>query len=173
MDTLSCSEGKGHTFESCRVRQYSFAARAAVAPQPNGSIGDSTVDVAGKSDPTAAAELEPRVTDGLYTLGVEMSGAKSGRATGVAVLQDGRIMGGDSFFYYTGSYSHSRGKWRGEMIVHQHAEAPGLNLVFGRREVTCGFTGTYSEGFSDIDGTALVGSNSIPFRARLTLKSPT
>jgi hypothetical protein len=35
------------------------------------------------------------------------------------------------------------------------------------------FTGTYSEGFADVDGTALVGSNSIPFRARLTLKSPT
>jgi hypothetical protein len=131
------------------------------------------VDVAGKPNSTAGAELEPRVTDGLYTLGIEMSGAKSGRATGVVVLQDGRIMGGDSFFYYTGSYSYSRGKWRGEMIVHQHAEAPGLNLVFGRREVTCGFTGTYSEGFADIDGTALVGSNSIPFRARLTLKSPT
>jgi hypothetical protein len=38
--------------------------------------------------------------------------------------------------------------------------------------VTCGFTGTYAEGFADIDGTALVGSHSIPFRARLTLKVP-
>jgi hypothetical protein len=24
MGTLSCSEGKGHTFESCRVRQFSL-----------------------------------------------------------------------------------------------------------------------------------------------------
>jgi hypothetical protein len=48
-------------------------------------------------------------------------------------------VGGDTFFYYTGSYSFSRGKRRGEMIVNQHTEAPGLNLVFGRREVTCGF----------------------------------
>jgi hypothetical protein len=31
--------------------------------------------------------------------------------------------------------------------------------------------GTYSDGFADIDGTALVGTNSISFRARLTLKS--
>jgi hypothetical protein len=59
------------------------------------------------------------------------------------------------------------------MIVHQHAEAPGLHLLFGRRQVTRGFTGTCSEDFADINGTALVGSNSIPFRARLTLKSPT
>jgi hypothetical protein len=35
-----------------------------------------------------------------------------------------------------------------------------------------GGTGTCSEGTADIDGTALVGSHSIPFRARLTLKVP-
>jgi len=139
----------------------------------NANLETPPLNVAGEPDGPAGAESEQRIADGLYTLGIEMSGAKHGHATGVVVLQDGRIMGGDSFFYYTGSYSYSRGKWRGEMIVHQHAEAPGLNLVFGRREVTCGFTGTYSEGFADIDGTALVGSNSIPFRARLTLKSPT
>jgi hypothetical protein len=118
----------------------------------------------------ANAEIDAPVRDGLYSLGIKMSGAKRGHATGVVVLRGGVIMGGDSFFYYTGSYSFNRGKWRGEMIVHQHTEAPGLNLVFGGREVTCGFTGTYSEGIADIDGTALVGSYSIPFRARLTLK---
>jgi len=118
------------------------------------------------------AEIEAPVRDGLYTLGIEMTGIKQGRATGIVVLRGGVIMGGDSFFYYTGSYSFSRGKWRGEMIVHQHTEAPGLNLVFGGREVTCGFTGTYSEGTADIDGTALVASYSIPFRAQLTLKVP-
>ena len=121
---------------------------------------------------SASAEIEAPVQDGLYTLGIEMMGVKQGHATGIVVLRDGVIMGGDSFFYYTGSYSFSRGKWRGEMIVHQHTEAPGLNLVFGGREVTCGFTGSYSEGTADIDGTALVGSYSIPFRAQLTLKVP-
>ena len=120
----------------------------------------------------AEAELETRVRDGLYALGIEMTGIKRGHATGVAMLRDGRILGGDSYFYYTGSYSFSRGKWRGEMMVHQHSEAPGLNLVFGGREVSCGFTGTYSDGAADIDGTALVGSYSVPFRARLTLKVP-
>ena len=131
------------------------------------------MNVAGEPDGPAGAEREQRVTDGLYTLGIEMTGIKRGHATGVVVLHDGRIMGGDSFFSYTGSYSYHKGKWRGEMIVHQHTDAPpGLNLVFQRREVTCGFTGTYSDGFADIDGTALVGSYSIPFHAQLTLKSP-
>jgi hypothetical protein len=100
-------------------------------------MGDATVNVAGGADNPSGAEPDARVANGLYTLGIEMSGAKSGHATGVAVLHGGRILGGDSFFYYTGSYSFGRGKWRGEMIVHQHTEAPGLNLVFGGREVTC------------------------------------
>jgi hypothetical protein len=137
----------------------------------NANLETPPLNVAGEPDGPAGAEPEQRIADGLYTLGIEMSGAKHGHATGVVVLQDGRIMGGDSFFYYTGSYSYNRGKWRGEMIVHQHTEAPGLNLVFRGREVTCGFTGTYSDGFADIDGTALVGSSSISFRSRLTLKS--
>jgi len=130
------------------------------------------VNVAEGPGEAASADIEAPVRNGLYALGIEMSGAKRGHATGVVVLRDGVIMGGDSFFYYTGSYSFSRGKWRGEMIVHQHTEAPGLNLVFGGREVTCGFTGTYSGGTADIDGTALVGRYSVPFRAVLALKVP-
>jgi hypothetical protein len=112
------------------------------------------------------------VIEGLYSLEIEMSGTKRGRATGVAIIQNGRIMGGDSYFYYTGSYTFSRGKWRGEMIVHQHTDAPGLNLAFGGREVSCGFTGTFSGGSAEIDGTALVGTSSVPFHARLTLQVP-
>ena len=123
--------------------------------------------------PDSQIDADTRVRDGLYSLTIEMSGAKQGRATGIVLLEGGRIMGGDSFFYYTGSYSFSRGKWRGEMIVNQHTEAPGLNLVFGGREVSCGFTGTYSTGAADIDGTALVGRNSVPFRAHLVLRVPT
>jgi len=113
------------------------------------------------------------VRDGLYSITIEMSGIKRGHATGIVVLRGGTILGGDGFFYYSGTYSFSRGKWRGEMIVNQHTDAPGLNLVFGGREVSCGFTGTYSGGAADIDGTALVGSFSIPYRAQLTLRVPT
>src|SRR5690348_12459750 len=106
-------------------------------------IGLSTVTMV--AGPETPSDLGPGVIDGLYTFRIDMSGAKQGYATGVVVLRGGRIMGGDSFFYYTGSYSFSRGKWRGDMIVNQHTEAVGLNLVFGGREVSCGFTGTYSE----------------------------
>jgi T3SS negative regulator,GrlR len=120
------------------------------------------------AEPPSATE--GGVIDGLYSLAIEMSG--HGHATGIAILQDGRIMGGDSFFYYTGSYSPSRGKWRGEMIVNQHTDAPGLNLVFGGREVSCGFTGTFSGETADIHGTALVGTISVPFHAAMRLRVP-
>src|SRR4029078_2159871 len=75
--------------------------------------------------PGAPAHAEPgqRVGDGLYTLGSEMTGIKRGHATGVVVLHDGRIMGGDSFFSYTGSYSYHNGQARGEMIEHHQTDA--------------------------------------------------
>jgi len=119
---------------------------------------------------SSSAESAPAIANGLYTIVVEMQEGKRGHATGVVVLCDGRIMGGDSHFYYTGAYTCKNGKWRGETINHQHAEALGINFAFGGRDVTCGFTGTYSEGEAEIDATALVGKTSVMFRARLTLR---
>jgi hypothetical protein len=100
----------------------------------------------------------------------ELRDGKSGRATGVLVLCDGRIQGGDSYFYYAGNYTFRNGKWRGELVSHQHSKAVGKNLAFGGREVSCGFTGTYSDGQAEVDGTALVGKTSVSFHAELSLK---
>jgi hypothetical protein len=115
-------------------------------------------------------EDQAKVTNGLYTVDIEMRDGKASRATGVLVLCDGRILGGDSYFYYAGSYTFRNGKWRGELITQQHSKAVGKNLAFGGREVSCGFTGTYSDGRAEVDGTALVGKTSVPFHAALTLK---
>jgi hypothetical protein len=122
------------------------------------------------ADELSSAENAPDIANGLYTISVEMQEGKRGRATGVVVLCNGRIMGGDSHFYYTGAYSCNNGKWRGETINHQHAEAPGLNFAFGGRDVPCGFTGTYSGGEAEINATALVGKTSVMFRAWLVLR---
>ena len=101
-----------------------------------------------------------------------MRDGKQGHATGVVILYDGRILGGDSYFYYTSSYSFKNGKWRGDLITHQHTEAVGKNLAFGGREVSCGFTGVYSEGEAAVEGTALVGKTSVSFSAVLKLQAP-
>ncbi len=112
------------------------------------------------------------VKNGLYSISIEMRDGKRGHATGVIVLCDGRILGGDTYFFHTGSYSFKNGKWRGELITHQHTEAVGVNLAFGGREVTCGFTGLYSDEAAEVEGTALVGKTSVFFSAVLKLQSP-
>jgi hypothetical protein len=103
-----------------------------------------------------------------YSIRIEMKDGARGRATGVIVLLDGKILGGDTHF--SGSYTFKNGKWRGELISHQHAEALGVTLVFGGREVACGFTGTYSDGEAEVGGTALVGKTSVLFHAKLALR---
>jgi hypothetical protein len=45
-------------------------------------------------------------------------------------------------------------------------------MLFEGREVGCGFTGTYSDGKAEVEGTALVGKTSVFFRANLILQSP-
>ena len=111
------------------------------------------------------------VKNGLYSIRIQMTDGGRGHATGVLVLLDGTIMGGDTHFYYTGFYKFSNGKWRGELTTRQHAEAIGSNPLFGGREVTCGFTGVYSDHEAVVDGTALVGKASVSFTAKLVLKS--
>ena len=66
-----------------------------------------------------------KVTNGLYSIQIEMTDGGLGRATGVIMLFDGKIAGGDSYFYYTGSYTADRGKWRGELITNEHTKSAG------------------------------------------------
>ena len=110
-----------------------------------------------------------QIRDGLYSIRVEMHDGARGRASGVIILRDGHLVGGDNFFYYTGTYVDlSTGRWRGELITHQHTEQAGVNFVFGGRDVGCGFTGTYKEdGAAAVSGTALVGRTSVSFQADL------
>jgi hypothetical protein len=112
------------------------------------------------------------IKNGLYAINIEMREGGRGKASGVIILNNGRIAGGDCNFYYTGSYTFKSGRWRGELITHQHTDAPGVQLLFGGREVTCGFTGTYADGSANVDGTALVGKSSVWFVASLAFKAP-
>ena len=72
------------------------------------------------------------------------------------LLLNGRILGGDAFFYYLGAYSSADGRWKGEILNQEHTPAKGENPVFGGHEVGIGFTGTCDE----------AGLNSRPLRWR-------
>jgi hypothetical protein len=111
------------------------------------------------------------VKNGLYSIRIDMKEGGRGHATGVIILCEGKILGGDAHFFYTGTYAFKNGKWRGELLTREHTKAVGVNMLFGGREVGCGFTGTYSDGEAEASGTALVGKTSILFDASLKLRS--
>ena len=90
-----------------------------------------------------------------------------GGNTGVMMLHDGRIHGGDAFFGYIGSYTSADGRWKGELVNQEHTPSLGERPVFGGYEVGIGFSGTYSDVGAVAEATALVGKRSIRFAAVL------
>ena len=64
-----------------------------------------------------------------------------GGLTGVMLLNEGRILGGDASFYYIGSYTSEDGRWKGQILNQEHTRpAKGENPVFGGHEVGIGFS---------------------------------
>ena len=68
--------------------------------------------------------------NGLYSIHTDMTDGGHGHASGVIVLRDGKMAGGDSHFYYTGSYTAENGKWRGELITNEHTRSVGELPLF-------------------------------------------
>jgi hypothetical protein len=87
----------------------------------------------------------------------------------IAVLRDGTIRGGTSFFYFVGTYSCSDGKWKGEMTNQEHSQAPVTRPMAGR-VVSIGFSGTYTDEGAEAGGTPLVGKRSIRYNAIFRLQ---
>jgi hypothetical protein len=115
-----------------------------------------------------------KMKNGLYSVHILMGDGVRGRASGIIVLRDGVILGGDPYFWSTGSYTfkESTGKqstWKGDLVTNQHTPYRDSTArpVFAGREVTTGFSGTYRDDHSEVFGTSLVGSRSVSFRATL------
>jgi hypothetical protein len=87
--------------------------------------------------------------------------------SGVMLLHDGRIRGGDAFFDYIGAYSAANGRWKGEIVNREHTAAKGERPLFGGHEVGIGFSGTYDSEGAEGEATALAGKRSIRFKAVL------
>ncbi|WP_133768685.1 GrlR family regulatory protein [Enterovirga rhinocerotis] len=105
--------------------------------------------------------------NGLYSIHVHLGDGRTGKGSGVLVLRDGRILGGDSFLHYVGSYEARGETLYGEVVVNQHTPSTSQFPLFGGRQVGIGFSGTDSGGRIVLDGTALVGRESMIFRASL------
>ena len=106
--------------------------------------------------------------NGLYSIHMEMLDGQPGKGSGVIIFRDGVIRGGDAFLYYTGTYSFDgTGRWKGELITNQHTRSPDAVPIFAGREVSIGFSGTYTDERAEANGTALVGKMSLNFRGTL------
>ncbi len=107
--------------------------------------------------------------NGLYSIHIQMLDGVKGRSSGVIMLHDGRLFGGDPYFWSVGSYTVKEGTWKGELVTNQHTpyRNTAARPVFGGREVTTGFSGTCRDDTSEVFGTSLVGTRSVSFRATL------
>ena len=43
--------------------------------------------------------------NGLYSIHVSLQDGRSGKGSGVVLFRDGKILGGDAYLFYTGSYT--------------------------------------------------------------------
>jgi hypothetical protein len=107
------------------------------------------------------------IGNGLYSIRIQMLDGIDGGNTGVMVLHDGKIRGADAFFDYIGAYTSTNGRWKGELVNHEHTPSQGERPVFGGYEVGIGFSGTYTDEGAVAEATALAGKRSISFIAIL------
>jgi len=112
------------------------------------------------------------IVNGLYSIRIRTLDGIDGGLSGVMLLIDGRILGGDAFFYYLGSYTSADGRWKGEIVNQEHTPAKGENPVFGGHEVGIGFSGTCDEQGAELEAVALAGKRSLRLTATLKLMRP-
>jgi len=119
--------------------------------------------------PIAGGVGEGGIVNGLYSIHIRMLDGIEGGLTGVMLLNDGRILGGDASFYYLGSYTSEKGRWKGQILNQEHTPAKDENPVFGGHEVGIGFSGTCDEHGALLEATALAGKRSLRLTAVLKL----
>ena len=159
-DTVTLSlkgrqRGEQYFFEGSTTQMPSIAFNSVLSP-----ISEAAAPPA----PRASAD---GIRNGLYSIHIRMLDGIDGGNTGVMMLHDGRIRGGDAFFDYIGAYTSANGRWKGELVNHEHTSSQGERPVFGGYEVGIGFSGTYTEEGAVAEATALVGKRSIRFSAVL------
>ena len=119
--------------------------------------------------PIAGGVGEGGAVNGLYSIQLRVLDGVDGGLTGVMLLNNGHILGGDAFFYYLGTYTSANGRWKGQILNQEHTPAGGENPVFGGHEVGIGFSGTCDEEGAQLEATALAGKRSLRLNAVLKL----
>ena len=67
------------------------------------------------------------IKNGLYSLNATpRDGVADGEVSGVLILRDGNLHGGDAYVFYTGSYECSSGHWQGKITSQEHTPTTRL-----------------------------------------------
>jgi hypothetical protein len=106
--------------------------------------------------------------NGLYSIHVSLLDGRVGKGSGVVVFHDGKIVGGDAYLYYTGTYTVKDETFKGEVLIRRHTSSKDDNPLFGGpNPVGIGVSGTFTDKEGVMNGTALVGNSSQLFGATL------
>jgi T3SS negative regulator,GrlR len=106
--------------------------------------------------------------NGLYSIHVSLEDGRSGKGSGVVIFRDGKILGGDAFLYYVGTYTAKGDTFKGEVLIQRHTTSSEANPLFGGPSpVGIGVSGTFTDMAAVMNGTALVGKASQIFKATL------
>ena len=98
---------------------------------------------------------------GLYSFNAKGFDGVDWPAGGVAILQNGVILGGGPYTYFTGSYSSEGGIFKAELVLNEHMPPPSDHVFYNAKDVGIGVTGTYQGDKAEVTGTALVGKRSL------------
>lgn len=140
------------------------------SPQQPGLIFRSVMTPLREEDGLPAGTVgDGGLVNGLYAIHIRALDGIAGGNTGVMLLVGGRILGGDAFYYYLGSYSSASGRWKGEILSQEHTPAGAEQVLFGSQEVGMGFSGPCSAEGAEAMATVFTGKRSIRFAVTLKL----
>jgi hypothetical protein len=142
------------------------------SPQMPGAVFRSMMTPLDETISEAGAVGEGGIVNGLYSVHIRMLDGIDGGLTGVMLLNEGRILGGDAFFYYLGGYTSANGRWKGQILNQEHTPAKGEHPIFGGYEVGIGFAGSCDAQSAELEATALAGKRSLRLKAVLKLMLP-
>jgi len=141
--------------------------QGAVAQLPGVPFHVTIEPISEAAAPPVPPYIAGGISNGLYSVHIQMLDGVDGDITGTMVLHDGKIRGGDAFFSYVGCYKSANGRWRGEIINGEHTSCQGQRALFGGYEVGIGFSGTYTDDGAVAEAVALAGKRSMRFSAVL------
>lgn len=77
-----------------------------------------------------------------------------GQRTGVIVIMDGTLRGGDTSFYYVGAFNDANNQFTASIRVGKHSDNPSERSIFGKEHLNLKLTGASAANSATASGIA-------------------